>query len=129
MCGARVILMADILSNIHIILPTTMEVHYSIELWTLRTLNILQLTYDWYWITHMSTRIGLCTRKVVLELYDDILSNIHIILQRIDKSPLLYRLMDSKNSKFTSITIYWYWITHISTRIGLCTRKVVLDLY
>ena len=55
-----------------------MEVHYFIELWTLRTLNILQLTYYWCWITHMPTKIGLCTRKVVLELYYDTLSNIHI---------------------------------------------------
>ena len=55
-----------------------MEVHYFIELWTLRTLNILQLTYYWCWITHVTTRIGLCTRKVVLELCYYILPNIHI---------------------------------------------------
>ena len=60
-----------------------MEVHYSIELWTLRPLNILQLTYYWYWIIHMSLESDFVREKWCLSYINaDILSNIHIILPK-----------------------------------------------
>ena len=94
-----------------------MEVHYFIDLWTLRTLNILQLTYYWCWITHMPTRIGLCTRKVVLELYYDILSNIHIFSPRTIEVHYFIELWTLRTLNILQLTYYWCWITHMPTRI------------
>ena len=105
-----------------------MKVHYSIELWT--------LNYLIYFNQHI-IGIGSLTcplesdfvrEKWCLSYINDILSNIHIILQENDVSPLLYRAMDSDLLNKLQLTYYWYWITHMSTRIGLHTRKVLLEI-
>ena len=93
---------------IYLILPETIEVHYSIELWTLRTLNILQLTFYSYGSPTCPLESDFVREKWCLSYINDMLSNIHIILPETMEVHYSMELWTLRTLNILQSTYYWY---------------------